>query len=269
MNEEFPQPSKSDHAHAAARGILGAIPLGGTAAIEIFNNVIAPPIQKRRDEWLNSLAKRLTQLEKDSRDFDLSSLQENDEFTSTLLTASQAAIKTHSQEKLEALRNAVMNTAIKKEHQESILDVFLLFIDQFSPLHLSLLKCFDENFVWKSLNGKKPETGVPTNFLTACVGSYETFADLDRSLLGVCIKDLMVNKLIRYLEIIDIVELNSNNSFLCYAGWKTSEESVGPSKLLVKHGPAIKVDAEPGSLITTTTHLGQRFVDFIKNPNES
>jgi hypothetical protein len=48
-----------------ARAVLSAIPTVGGPALELFNAVIAPPVERRRNVWLNGLAERLQKLEQE------------------------------------------------------------------------------------------------------------------------------------------------------------------------------------------------------------
>lgn len=60
------------------------------------------------------------------------------------LQASHAAIRTHQEEKLKALRNAVLNIAIGRTPDEDEQAVFLWYIDSLTTWHLRILK-FLEN----------------------------------------------------------------------------------------------------------------------------
>ena len=57
MDKNFKPPEKGagDLAHSGGKGILGVIPFGGTAAIEVFNSIVKPPYEKRLDRNLPGL----------------------------------------------------------------------------------------------------------------------------------------------------------------------------------------------------------------------
>jgi len=86
--------------------------VGGSVG-EVFGLVIAAPLAKRRDDWLESLAIRLRELEARVAGFSTEAVAENPQFVSIVMQASAVAIRTHSEPKLEALRNAVVNTAVR------------------------------------------------------------------------------------------------------------------------------------------------------------
>ena len=67
-------------------------------------------------------------------------LAQNDTFVSTLLHASQVAQRTHQKEKLEALRNTVLNSALPNAPDDDIQLMFVNFIDALTPWHLRILQ---------------------------------------------------------------------------------------------------------------------------------
>jgi hypothetical protein len=61
-------------------------------------------------------------------------------FVSAFAHATQAALKTHQAEKIEALRNAVLNVAIGSAPSEDLQLIFLNMIDSFTPKHMQVLR---------------------------------------------------------------------------------------------------------------------------------
>jgi len=74
----------------------------------------------------------------------LESLGENAAFVTTALQATQIALRTHQEEKLEALRNAVVNSASDRSLDDDTRSIFLTFVDAFTPTHLRILKYFQD-----------------------------------------------------------------------------------------------------------------------------
>jgi hypothetical protein len=87
--------------------------------------------------WFESLAERLKAIEGK-----LESLADNPAFVTTVLQATQIALRTHQEEKLEALRNAVVNSTTDQGLEPDLRAVFLNFVDAFTPTHLRILKYF-------------------------------------------------------------------------------------------------------------------------------
>lgn len=72
----------------------------------------------------------------------LEELQVNEQFVSAVMYASQIALRTHKEEKLEALRNAVIHVATGQAPDEAVQHLFLGFVDSLTELHLRILKIF-------------------------------------------------------------------------------------------------------------------------------
>lgn len=139
---EPPKQAKGDAAHALAKAGISLIPWAGGPAAELFQYLVQPPLEKRRIEWMDYVGEKLLELEQ--RGVDVQKLSENEEFVSAVLHASQLAIRTHRQEKREALRNALFNIAFGKAPEESVQQIFLECIDSFTDLHVQLLKFFQQ-----------------------------------------------------------------------------------------------------------------------------
>lgn len=56
--------------------------------------------------------------------------------------ASQVALRTHQTEKLDALRNAILNVAQDQAPEEAVQHLFFNFVDFFTELHLRILRVF-------------------------------------------------------------------------------------------------------------------------------
>jgi hypothetical protein len=159
MSQPLPDKCVGDHLHLTARVVLAAIPVVGGPALELFNSVIAPPVERRRNVWLNQLAERLHMLEQEKR-LRIEDLTNNQEFISAVLQATTAAVRNHQPEKLEALRNAVLNSALGQSPEVEKLEIFLAFVDQFTALHLRVLQ---ELFKYGPPEGKEGATKTRVN----------------------------------------------------------------------------------------------------------
>jgi hypothetical protein len=141
---EKPNETVGDAAHTLARAGLSMIPLIGGPAVELLSTILTPPIERRRDEWIESIATGLQMLAEKVDGFNIDDLSQNEIFVTTVLHASQVALRSHQREKLRALRNAVLNTAIRNATDEDLQLIFLRYIDMFTPLHMRILHLFDD-----------------------------------------------------------------------------------------------------------------------------
>jgi hypothetical protein len=135
-----PASSKGDVAHAIAKAGLSAIPIIGGPAAELFQLVVQPPLERRRQAWMAEIGEKLKELE--ANGLDLKKLQNNEGFISTLMHASQLALRTHQKEKIAALRNAIVRVAKGQSPEEAVQHMFLDFIDSLSELHIRILRIF-------------------------------------------------------------------------------------------------------------------------------
>lgn len=141
----LPQLSGSDVAHTLMKAGISAIPYVGGSIAEVIQLVLQPPIEKRRQQWLNELAARLHALE--VKGISLESLQSNEQFISATLHATTIAMRTHQQEKLQALQNALLNIATGQAPDEILQSIFLNMVDVFTEWHILILRLFQHPVV--------------------------------------------------------------------------------------------------------------------------
>jgi hypothetical protein len=131
-------------ARTAIDAAVSVVPGAGYAVGQIVEAFISAPLQKRRDEWFERVGLGLQLLQDQVGNFDVSRLNENDDFVSVVAEATTAAIKTTRQEKLEALRNGVLNIANGFEIDEVVRGAFIGYILRFSPAHLHALSLLSD-----------------------------------------------------------------------------------------------------------------------------
>jgi hypothetical protein len=147
-----PKAGAADVAHTAVRVGLSVIPVVGGAAKEIFTAIVTPPLVRRRDEWVESIARELKELERKVENFSMENLSKNEAFVSAVTYATTLAIRNHQKEKLYALRNAVLNTALSSGIDEDQTHMFLNYIDTFTQWHIQILKFFNDPQDWAKKN---------------------------------------------------------------------------------------------------------------------
>ena len=141
-SDRYPGPDEADAIQGGARAALSAIPVIGGTVTEILSIVLAPVVSRRRDEWFKEFADGLDQLEKKVDGFEVEKLAGNEEFVSAVIQATRIAVASHQREKLDIIRNAVLNVALSKSVDEEKQIVFLHLIDTFSITHFEILRLF-------------------------------------------------------------------------------------------------------------------------------
>jgi hypothetical protein len=135
--------STGDKLHAVAKGAIGCIPVAGSLAAELFNLVIAPPLQQRVQDWMDEVGAGLRQLEATGR-VTWAELRADPSFTTTFVQATEAARRTHEQEKIEALRNTVLNSALPDAPKDARRQMFLSLLNDFTTWHLFILNLISD-----------------------------------------------------------------------------------------------------------------------------
>src|SRR6266536_1714674 len=137
----------SEKVHRVVRASLAAVPVVGGPLVEAFNPLIEPPMSRRKTAWMIEVTEAINNLyskgivtEKD--------LQQNEKFFTTLVHASTIAIRNHQSEKREALKNAVINSALPDSPDDTIQQLFLNVIDSCTSWHLALLQLFHGPQQW-------------------------------------------------------------------------------------------------------------------------
>jgi hypothetical protein len=132
--------------NAMIRAGVQALPFG-SSALEIVD-LFLPSITERRSRWIEKLDSGLRELERKVESIDLEELADNPDFVTTVLQASQIAERNHQEEKIDALRNAVLNSALNKGPDESEEQMFLNIIDRSTVWHLRILKVLQHPKSW-------------------------------------------------------------------------------------------------------------------------
>jgi hypothetical protein len=225
-----PERGTVDHVQAGVRAAMSAVPLGGAVA-EVYHHVIGTPLQRRQDRWMASVAAALGKLFERVEGLSPEKLAEHEAFVSAAMRASQIAIRTHQQEKLDALRNAVLNVAAGTDVDDDQQSVFIDWIDALTPSHLVLLSFLRDPAAFAAARGKT-------------------------------LRELYAGSPMSHLE--DAApELASRREFVQQAMRDLH------SRGLAARDSLGGVMTGRGTTQKATTALGDRFLDFITVPNDS
>lgn len=185
--ERLPEKTSADTVHALMKGIASLLPtIGGPLAV-MLETVFSPPIERRREKWLRQLGEVLAELEQ--RVASLSALSNNELFITVALQATKIAYQTHQDEKLHALRNAVLHAGLPDGPDELLQLMCLRFVEELTPVHLTVLALFDDPVRWMERhNVQSPgwSMGGPSTVMEHCIpnlqGRREIYEQLVRDL---------------------------------------------------------------------------------------
>ncbi|MEM9538751.1 MAG: hypothetical protein AAGA60_04480 [Cyanobacteria bacterium P01_E01_bin.42] len=128
--------TKDDKNYNAVKALTSFIPGVGGAVGEFYSSYVTAPATKRLYEFLESLVIAIQELEEKVVD-ELN--LEKESFQTNLMYALQIASRNHQKEKLEALRNTVLNSALSISIEEDRQILFLSWLDELTITHLTLL----------------------------------------------------------------------------------------------------------------------------------
>jgi hypothetical protein len=223
-----PSSDPKDYALAIVKGAVSEIPIAGGVASEILALVITPSLERRREEWVASIAEGLVELQQKVDGFELEKLSNNEDFVTAVLRASQTAQRTQKEEKLTALRNAVLNSALPNAPDEDIQLVFLNYIDSLTTWHLRVLALFRDPTKWAEENARPFPTGWHMGGVSQVIGHAYPELMAHDYLVKLVVKDLDTNDLAQ-----------------------------------IPLGTTMTLD---GMMSSRTTSLGNQFLDFVTAP---
>jgi hypothetical protein len=84
---------------------------------------------------------------------DLESLAGSDVFTDAVVSATRTVEHAHQAGKIEALRNAVLNSVAPDAPDADTQAIFLGLVDRFTPSHLRMATLWDDPLAWFSARG--------------------------------------------------------------------------------------------------------------------
>jgi hypothetical protein len=173
--------TKNDIGHSIVKGGLGAIPVIGSLASEIFGLVVTPPLERRRAEWMNEVAEKLNDL-KENKKIDFDKLIDNDQFIDVVLQATTFAIKTSEKMKIEYFRNAILNTATGDMPDKTKNHIFLNQLDKFTALHITILDFIDSPRSWFNKVGKTPPNYLAGSLFNLIIEAFPELKNQDELL---------------------------------------------------------------------------------------
>jgi hypothetical protein len=121
--------------------------IGGALAVT-FVTAVTWRLNQKREEWLEDLAEEVEELRERLSDVDLDTLVSDPRFTDAVVSAARTVEHTSQEEKLYALRNAVLNSVGPDAPDADTQAIFMNLVDRFTPSHLRMLALWDDPPAW-------------------------------------------------------------------------------------------------------------------------
>jgi hypothetical protein len=163
----FPgKPTAQDHMFQAVRAAASAVPVAGGPLQVLLESIFTQPLEQRRTKWFNELGGVVEEIKKRVDNFDPDMLSSNEAFVTTVAQATRIAMCNHQAEKLQALRNAVLNSGLPGSPSDDEQSIFLNLVDRLTSWHLRILSLLDNPTRWLSEHEKeRPSVSAGTGYL--------------------------------------------------------------------------------------------------------
>jgi hypothetical protein len=151
---------------------------GGTMAVAL-TVALNHKLNKRRERRFTELAEVVEELRDRFDGFDPESLAENEAFVDAVVTATRIVDRTSQQEKIEVLRNAVLNSALPAAPDQDIQQLYFALIDDLTPTHMRLLNLLDDPPGWFDARPglHRPQFGMMSSRTTLISAAMPDLAD--------------------------------------------------------------------------------------------
>ncbi|NEP79064.1 MAG: hypothetical protein F6K39_13360 [Okeania sp. SIO3B3] len=265
--ELLKQGNSKDKNYNAKKALISAIPAIGSLAVTFYENYIKEPSSQRLHDFLVELVQKFSTLQEkiEAVSFD------NPTFHTTFLKAIRIAECEHQQEKLEALRNAVLNSAIPNSLKDDIQAIFLKWIDEFTVSHIRLLKMLDyiDNYNYEQFLANLPDLEENHSFYNQVLLElrgkgliklrevYETFEEESPTIYFDDAEEILKQETDEIESIIADLD-----PFQARRKYENNFRTVKHTKNIDK----IISDVKHNSQESITTDLGKQFIQFIENP---
>jgi hypothetical protein len=151
--EPFPDAELRDRVRTAVEIGLSAVPVLGSPLQLFVEAVLVPAVEKRRDRWLEKLREVVLKLQESVENFDMADLAKDEAFVSAVGSASRIAMGTHLEEKLNLLKNSLVNMALDTNRDDFLDLQFFRYIDDLSPEHFIVLTYGQHPGAWFDARG--------------------------------------------------------------------------------------------------------------------
>jgi len=255
----------SDKNYNMVKGFVNSLSPVGSLLGGFFESYIVSPATKRSYKFLEILVRELEALKSKIELVDF----ESPVFQTTFMQACQIAVRTHKEQKLEALRNIVLNSSIPTSLEDDVLAMFLNWIDGFTALHISTLKHLHylDRYALEELY------------------TYFPMLEQNRAIYNQVLKDLADRSLINLTENYTTEEDEDDDIYLQTMGFPkplnplSYQHSVGYHRAKKREEIKMKTFKHREDIDTLlqnnrsysqeskTTELGKQFIRFIESPS--
>lgn len=133
---------------ATVQGAAGMVPIVGDPLAVAFAVAMGWTYNKRMAQWLEELAAAVNELQEEEDQLSFADLADDPVFADAVINASRAAQATYAREKLDALRNGVLNSTSPGAPDVDMQSRFFRLVEQFTAAHLTMLRFLADPVAW-------------------------------------------------------------------------------------------------------------------------
>jgi hypothetical protein len=148
--------------------IVNLVPMVGSTVAVALMTALDRNLNKRRERWLTELAEAVEELRQRFDGFNPDALADNGVFVDAVVTATRTVDRTSQQEKIDVLRNAVLNSAMPGAPDQDIQQLYFGLIEDLTPTHIRLLTLLNDPPGWfdRRPDLSRPQFGLSSNRVT-------------------------------------------------------------------------------------------------------
>lgn len=173
-----------DILEVGAKTLLSTIPIGGALISSVYDSVKGNCLAKRQQKWQAIVEDRLSKME-----ISLERIGNNEMFTTTLIKATELAMKTADEAKIQYLANAVANSEVTNLSEERLI-IFLDMLDKYTSSHMKIIDFFNNPKKYSQIADANYMMGSPKTPL------FAAYPELNNPLFEKIYKDLFLDGLV-------------------------------------------------------------------------
>jgi hypothetical protein len=141
----YPDITEADMAPGPGTAVLATIPVAGGTLAEVLSAAATPAAARWWRDWIRDVGDGLDQLEAKVGGFKVKTLHQDEAFVIAFIEASRFAFSTHLKEKRDALRNALLNIALRRPAEEDQQERLLRLVNELTVWHIRILFVFQDS----------------------------------------------------------------------------------------------------------------------------
>jgi hypothetical protein len=171
----LPQQGAQDYARTVGEALVAAIPFVGGSLTVLIDGILKPSHERRLESWLENLSEVVSALQCDAYRFDqLLFAPDNETFVSSVHRATQIAMSTSIEGKIELLKSALLSVGLGLVSDEFLAVRMISLVDELSVEHLQLIRYAAQPAKFHRTDARPPIAATPRSMIASTFGGLST-----------------------------------------------------------------------------------------------